>query len=51
MKKLNVKSESQGYTWYYWHRYRESYHFDQSIGKQYTYGHRPRDIQDTSDKD
>lgn len=40
-RKLNIKSESQVYTWYYWHRDGEFHRFDQPDGKQYTYGHGP----------
>lgn len=48
---LNIKSESQVYTWYYWHRDGEFHRFDQPIGKQYIYGHGPDAVQNTSDKE
>ena len=32
MTELNIKSESQVYTWYYWHRDGEFHRFDQPIG-------------------
>ena len=51
MEKLNIKSESQVYIWYYWHRDGEFHRFDQPVGKQYTYGHGPDEVQNTSDKD
>lgn len=51
MRTLNIKSESQVYTWYYWHRDGEFHRFDQPIGKQYTYGHGPNEVQCTTDKD
>lgn len=51
MKELNIKSESQIYTWYYWHRDGEFHRFDQPIGKQYKYGHGPVEIQETSESD
>lgn len=51
MKELNIKSESQVYTWYYWHKNGEFHRFEQPIGKQYTYGHGPNEAETTSDKD
>ncbi|QIK56974.1 hypothetical protein G7059_03460 [Erysipelothrix sp. HDW6A] len=51
MKELDIKSESQVYAWYYWHRDGEFYRFDQPIGRKYTYGHGPYEVQSTSDKD
>lgn len=42
MELLDIKSESQVYTWYYWHRNGEFHRFEQPIGKQYTYGHGPQ---------
>lgn len=37
-KLLNIKSESQIYTWWYWHRDGELHRLSQPIGKQYSYG-------------
>lgn len=37
-KLLNIKSESQIYTWWYWHRDGELHRISQPIGKQYSYG-------------
>lgn len=51
MKEFNVKSETQVYIWYYWHRDCEFYRFNQPIGKKYIYGHDPDEVQNTSDKD
>lgn len=38
---LNIKSESQVYTWWYWYKNGEIDRFSQPIGKQYSYGHGP----------
>lgn len=51
MRELNIKSDSQVYTRYYWHRDGDFHRFDQPIGKQYIYGHDPDKVQSTSDKD
>ncbi len=40
-KLLNIKSESQVYTWWYWYRDGEMERFSQPIGKQYSFGHGP----------
>ena len=37
-KLLNIKSESQIYTWWYWHRDGEHHRLSQPIGKQYSHG-------------
>lgn len=39
---LNIKSESQVYTWWYWYKNGEIDRFKQPIGKQYSYGHGPK---------
>ena len=51
MEELDIKNESQVYIWYYWHRDGEFHRFDQPIGKKYTYGHGPDEVQNTSDQD
>lgn len=38
---LNIKSESQIYTWWYWYRDGEYHRLTQPIGKQYSLGHGP----------
>ena len=40
-EKLNIKSESQVYTWWYWHRDNELFRLEQRPGKQYSFGHGP----------
>ncbi len=40
-KLLNIKSETQVYTWWYWYLDGEIDRFSQPIGKQYSYGHGP----------
>lgn len=40
---LNIKSKSQVYTWWYWHRDGETHRLSQPIGKQYSYGHGPEE--------
>lgn len=40
-KLLNIKSESQVYTWWYWYQNGEVDRFSQPIGKQYSFGHGP----------
>lgn len=35
---LNIKSVSQIYTWWYWHRDGDHHRLTQPIGKQYSYG-------------
>lgn len=37
-KLLDIKSESQIYTWWYWYRDGEHHRLSQPIGKQYSYG-------------
>lgn len=39
---LNIKSESQIYTWWYWFRDEEHHRLVQPIGKQYSFGHGPQ---------
>lgn len=51
MEQLDIKSESQIYTWYYWHRDGEFHRFVQPIGKQYTFGHGPSEPEVTSADD
>lgn len=51
MEQLDIKSESQIYTWYYWHRDGEFHRFEQPIGKQYTFGHGPCNPEITSNED
>lgn len=43
MKKYGIKNISQVKTWVKWYRNGEIYRIDQPIGKQYTYGHGPKD--------
>lgn len=38
MEELGIKNESQVKTWVKWFRNRETYRFEQPVGKQYTYG-------------
>lgn len=42
-KLLNIKSESQVYTWWYWYQNGELDRLSQPIGKQYSYGHGPEE--------
>jgi transposase len=51
MEQLDIKSESQIYTWYYWHRDGEFHRFEQPIGKQYTFGHGPISPEITSNEE
>lgn len=37
-KLLNIKSDSQIYTWWYWYRDGDHHRLSQPIGKQYSYG-------------
>lgn len=39
MEKYGIKNKLQAETWIRWYRTNEFYRFDQTIGKQYTYGH------------
>lgn len=48
MERLEITSESQVYTWYYWHRDGEFHRFEQPIGKQYTYGQGPQSKENTT---
>ena len=43
MAKYEIKNKSQISTWMRWYRNNEIYRFDQPIGKQYSYGHGPKD--------
>ena len=36
---LNIKSESQVYTWWYWFRDGDLHRLEQPAGKQYSFGH------------
>ena len=40
-KLLDIKSESQIYTWWYWYRDGHLHRLEQPVGKQYTFGHGP----------
>ena len=51
MEQLDIKSESQIYTWYYWYRDGEFHRFEQPIGKQYTFGHGPISPEITSNEE
>lgn len=49
MEKHGIKNVSQIKTWMKWYRENQVHRFNQSIGKQYTYGHGP-DTQSEEDK-
>ena len=38
-KRLDIKSNSQFYTWWYWYRDGETHRLSQPIGKQYSFDH------------
>ncbi len=48
MEKYGIKNVSQIKTWMKWYRENQIYRFDQPIGKQYSYGHRPDRSSDTA---
>ena len=51
MEKYGIKNKSQIETWVRWYKQGELYRFDQPIGKQYTYGHGPKERSEDERKD
>lgn len=51
MEKYGIKNDSQIKTWMRRYRNNEMHSFDQPIGKQYTYGHRPKFASEMEKKD
>ena len=51
MEKYGIKNKSQISTWVRWYKQGELYRFDQPIGKQYTYGHGPKERSEDERKD
>lgn len=41
MQGLNMKNKTQVQTWVRWHKAGDTHRFEQSVGKQYTYGKDP----------
>ncbi|KWU67744.1 transposase [Bacillus mycoides] len=44
METLGIKNVSQIKTWMKWYRTGQTYHFQQPLGKQYSYGKRPKEL-------
>ncbi len=41
MQELNIKNKTQVQTWVRWHKAGDTHRFEQSVGKQYSYGKCP----------
>ncbi|EOP80814.1 hypothetical protein IGM_05784 [Bacillus cereus HuB4-4] len=44
MEQLGIKNKAQIKTWMKWHREGETYRFSRPVGKQYSYGKGPKEL-------